>query len=97
MNPLRQIGAAILDFALPPRCPACGEIVAEQHGFCAACWGTIRFLGDPCCAGCGLPFAYDLGPDARCGACHADAPPFERARARLRCASNMGGGPAMRS
>jgi len=78
---LRQVGTPILDFALPPRCPACGEIVAEQHGFCASCWSSIHFLGEPCCAGCGLPFAYDLGPEARCGACHADAPPFERARA----------------
>lgn len=81
MQALRQIGKAILDFALPPRCPACGEIVAEQHGFCGPCWSSIRFLGDPCCAGCGLPFAYDLGPEARCGACQGEASPFDRARA----------------
>ncbi len=81
MNALRQIGAAILDFALPPRCPACGEIVEEQHSFCAPCWTSIHFLGDPCCTTCGLPFAYDLGPEARCGVCHVGTPPFDRARA----------------
>lgn len=81
MKLLRQFGNAILDFALPPRCPACGEIVAEQHSFCAPCWQSIHFLGDPCCVTCGLPFAYDLGPGAQCGACHADPPPFDRARA----------------
>ncbi len=78
---LRQIGNAILDFALPSRCANCLEIVAEQHSFCAPCWQSIHFLGDPCCVTCGLPFAYDLGPEAQCGACHADPPPFDRARA----------------
>ncbi len=23
-----------LDYALPPRCPGCGVIVGEDHGFC---------------------------------------------------------------
>ncbi|HEX7820464.1 MAG TPA: double zinc ribbon domain-containing protein, partial [Sphingobium sp.] len=78
---LKEVGKPILDFALPSRCPQCSEIVAEQHSFCAPCWQSIHFLGDPCCVTCGLPFAYDLGPGAQCGACHADPPPFDRARA----------------
>lgn len=77
---LRQAGGLLLDFALPARCPNCLDIVADQHSFCAPCWQSIRFLGDPCCATCGLPFDYDLGPDAQCGACLGDAPPFDRAR-----------------
>lgn len=81
MKALSQIANAVLDFALPPRCPACGEIVADQHSFCARCWQSIHFLGDPCCGSCGLPFAYDMGPDAQCGGCYADAPPFTRSRA----------------
>ncbi|MFT3967478.1 MAG: ComF family protein [Sphingobium sp.] len=80
---LRQASRWLLDFALPPRCPNCLDIVAEQHGFCAACWQSIRFLGEPCCAACGLPFDYNLGADARCGACHGEAPPFDRARAAM--------------
>lgn len=80
-GPLGLAARAVLDFVLPPRCPACGDIVADQHSFCTACWQTIHFLGDPCCATCGLPFAYDQGPEARCGACLANPPPFDRARA----------------
>ncbi|MCE7797272.1 ComF family protein [Sphingobium sufflavum] len=81
MQALRQIGTAILDFALPPRCPNCLDIVAAQDSFCTPCWRSIHFLGDPCCAACGLPFAYDMGEGALCGACHATPSPFDRARA----------------
>lgn len=83
MTAMREAARAVLDFALPPRCPNCLDIVADQHSFCAPCWQSIRFLGDPCCATCGLPFDYDLGPDAQCGACHGDAPPFDWARAAM--------------
>lgn len=76
---LRQI----VDFALPPRCPACGEIVAEPHRFCLACWSELVFLGDPCCARCGLPFAYGAGEEAECGRCLADPPRFDRLRAAV--------------
>lgn len=58
-----------LHFALPPRCPACGAIVSSDHEFCASCWSGLDFLGMPECAGCGLPFEIDLGPDLFCGAC----------------------------
>lgn len=80
---LTATSRVLLDFALPPRCPGCGDVVADQHSFCAACWQSIRFLGAPCCATCGLPFAYDLGAAARCGPCHSDPPPFDRARAAM--------------
>lgn len=72
-----------LDYALPPRCPGCGEIVGADHAFCLGCWGGMRFLGDPCCARCGVPFDYDHGAGAECGACLADPPPFDSARAVL--------------
>lgn len=78
---LREACNVVLDFALPPRCPHCLTIVEAQHSFCAPCWQSIRFLGDPCCARCGTPFDYDLGPEALCGPCHADPLPFDRARA----------------
>lgn len=80
---LASAGRAAFDMVLPPRCPSCGVIVAHQHSFCVDCWSTIRFLGDPCCMRCGLPFAFDVGPDAQCGGCMADPPPFDRARAAL--------------
>lgn len=72
-----------LDFALPPRCPGCGAITSEPHRFCLECWHKLSFLGDPCCARCGLPFAYDTGDSAQCGSCLADPPPFDRLRAAV--------------
>ncbi|MCB4860827.1 ComF family protein [Sphingobium sp. PNB] len=73
----------LVDYALPPRCPGCGEIVAADDAFCLACWSGMRFLGAPCCARCGLPFDYDRGDGAECGACLADPPPYDSARAVL--------------
>ncbi len=77
---LRQM----LDFALPPRCPGCAAITGEPHRFCLDCWRSLSFLGEPCCARCGLPFAFG-GPDgqAECGRCLADPPPFDRLRAAV--------------
>jgi ComF family protein len=79
---VRHIVREAVDFALPPRCPACGTITPEPHRFCFGCWKSLTFLGDPCCACCGLPFAY--GDSAGlCGRCLAEAPPFERLRAAV--------------
>ena len=80
----RHVLRALLDFALPPRCPACGLIVAEPHAFCLACWQSLSWLGEPCCARCGLPFEYGSPSEEReCGACLADPPRFERLRSAV--------------
>lgn len=74
----------VVDFALPPRCPGCGSIVQEEHSFCLDCWSRLVFLGDPCCARCGLPFEHDGGgAEAECGACLAHPPHFDWARAAV--------------
>ncbi len=73
----------LIDFALPPRCPGCGTITAEPHRFCVDCWGSLAFLGDPCCACCGIPFAYSAEDGALCGRCLAEPPPFGRLRAAV--------------
>ncbi len=74
---------ALFDLVLPPRCPGCGEIVDGDDRFCAACFGALHFLGPPQCACCGDPLVHDIDPAALCGACLADPPPFQRARAAL--------------
>jgi ComF family protein len=76
----------VLDAVLPPRCLKCGEVVASdaQGALCPACWQKLSFLGPPCCACCGQPFEFDLGPGALCGACIERPPAFDRARAVLR-------------
>jgi ComF family protein len=74
----------VVDFALPPRCPGCGLIVAEEHSFCLDCWSQLVFLGEPCCARCGLPFEHDGGgAEAQCGGCLAEPPRFDSARAAV--------------
>ncbi len=80
---LKAVIRPLVDYALPPRCPGCGVIVAQDHAFCLTCWGGMRFLGEPCCARCGVPFEHDMGDGAECGGCLADAPPFDSARAVL--------------
>ena len=75
---------SVVDFALPPRCPGCGVITQEEHSFCLDCWSQLVFLGEPCCMRCGLPFAHEQGGgEAECGACLADPPRFDRARAAV--------------
>ena len=76
---LRQLAA----LALPPRCPGCGVPVAEDHGFCAPCWGTLHFLGPPWCGGCNLPFRYDRGEGARCAECLQSPPRHAGVRAAV--------------
>ncbi len=77
----RGLGGAILDFALPPRCAGCAEVIADVDGFCPGCWGQIEWLGNSGCACCGLPLE---GTEAElCGRCLADPPPLERMRAAV--------------
>ena len=73
----------LLDFGLPPRCPGCGAITGEPHRFCLDCWRSLSFLAEPCCARCGIPFAFPAGDDALCGRCLAEPPPFGRLRAAV--------------
>jgi ComF family protein len=73
--------ARMLDFALPPRCPGCGAIVAEPDRFCLDCWTRLTFLGEPCCGCCGLPFAF--AGEGLCGRCLAEPPAFDRLRAAV--------------
>lgn len=83
LHAARSAARGILDFALPPRCPGCGAVVADAHRFCLSCWQALTFLGEPCCARCGLPFEYGTGADAECGACIAHPPEFDRLRAAV--------------
>jgi ComF family protein len=72
---------AIVDFALPPRCPACGAIVRDDGSFCEACWSKLDFLAGPACAACTLPFDEDRGPEALCAECMAAPPAHDGVRA----------------
>jgi len=79
----RNAARGVVAFALPPRCPGCGTVVGEDHSFCLDCWRSLDFLGGPACGQCGVPVALAFDEEARCGACLADPPPFDRARAAV--------------
>jgi ComF family protein len=79
----RRGAASALDLLLPPQCLKCRLPVDRQGLLCAECWRGVAFIGPPCCAVCGLPFAHDEGPEAICGACVKEPPSFARARAAM--------------
>src|SRR3546814_2089987 len=80
----RSAGRAAIDYALPPRCPACGTIVGADRQFGLACWSSLHFLDGPACARCSIPLPTALpGVAVECGACMADAPPFDGAPAAV--------------
>jgi ComF family protein len=74
-------GEAVLDFALPPRCAACGTIVGELHSFCPDCWRKVEFLGNSGCTCCGLPL--EATEQDCCARCLAQPPRIERTRAAV--------------
>jgi ComF family protein len=79
----RFAAGQVVDFALPPRCPGCGVVTEDEHRFCMDCWQKLHFLGEPCCARCGLPFEFDSGAGSECGNCLAHPPAFDRLRAAV--------------
>jgi ComF family protein len=72
---------ALVDFALPPRCPACGVVVEGDHRFCIDCWQAIDFLDGAGCASCGVPMPSQLGAGAACASCLAEPPAHDGVRA----------------
>ncbi len=74
MQALAPALKTVVDFALPPRCPACGTITPDQDQFCIDCWQKLRFLAEPACASCDLPLPFASDGVAQCGACLAKIP-----------------------
>lgn len=83
MNVARSLAHQVIDFALPPRCPGCGTIILKSHSFCLECWTSLELLGEPSCACCGLPFAFEGQGGDLCGACLAEPPIYDRLRAAV--------------
>lgn len=80
LSGFRTAGGWLLDFALPPRCPGCGEITPAVNLFCGACWGTLEFLAAGCDQ-CGLALAP--GEEGVCLSCQQNSGPLDRIRAAL--------------
>ncbi len=75
LTPLRQALMPVVDIIYPPRCPLCGDAVAQQNGLCAACWGTLELPGQPCCQLCQVPLDHTAVTDgAICAPCILQPP-----------------------
>lgn len=80
---LNRIAKPVIDFALPSRCPACGEIVDGDDRFCLGCWQQLDHL-DQGCMQCGDPLIALADSESLCGACLSDPPAFDTMRAAVR-------------
>ena len=77
----RAAAVGAVDVVLPPSCLVCNAPVGDSGALCPDCWNRVSFIGRPCCARCGLPFAIEAAPDAVCGDCARTPPAYDRARA----------------
>jgi len=66
----------LLDIVLPPDGTA-KPFGPSQDG------PSFVYLDEPCCARCGYPFDYHMGPDHVCARCAVDLPVFDGARSAL--------------
>jgi len=62
---------AALNFIYPPVCQLCrSERAAAREGYVGGqCWTGVRFLTEPFCERCGLPYDGDMVHSFRCANC----------------------------
>jgi ComF family protein len=83
VQPLRRLGAVLLDQLYPPVCLSCDSPVAIADTLCMACFRALRPITAPHCPVLGLPFDVSLGPDAVSAEAIANPPNFDRARSAV--------------
>jgi ComF family protein len=68
--------APLVDLVFPPRCPLCGDALAQQGGLCAACWMQLAVPGEPACSTCQRPLPDGMvrSGDVQCAPCMANPP-----------------------
>lgn len=66
----------VIDLVFPPRCPLCGDALAQQGGLCAACWTKLAVPGEPACSTCQRPLADSMvrSGEVQCAPCMAEPP-----------------------
>jgi ComF family protein len=62
---------ALTELLFPTLCLTCGGVLSErrEHPFCPDCHDGIRFITDPLCTVCGIPYPVEESPDHVCGDC----------------------------
>jgi ComF family protein len=72
-----------VNMVLPAQCLGCRTVVDTLGALCPSCWSKVRFIDRPLCAACGVPFEFEMGEGALCGACVRSRPEYDRARAAI--------------
>lgn len=74
----RRISEALkpaVDLVYPPRCPLCGDAIANQDGVCVDCWSELVIPAEPACSSCQRPLKIELpGGYEQCAVCLASPP-----------------------
>nr|WP_178346903.1 double zinc ribbon domain-containing protein [Marivita hallyeonensis] len=68
----------------PPRCLACGGLVEQDNGLCAACFAETPFITGLTCTSCGVPLPGTSDIDEHCDDCISLARPWQHGYAPLR-------------
>ncbi|MBO6797412.1 ComF family protein [Maricaulis sp.] len=85
--PWRAVLSEAQNLIWPPLCPVSHQPVRAHGELAAEAWSRLRFVADPLCRTCGLPFDYPFGgadvTGRFCASCIARPPYYDRARAPL--------------
>ena len=68
----------------PPRCLACGALVDQNNGLCAACFAETPFVTGLVCDLCGVPLPGFSEHGVHCDECMSLGRPWVNGRASLR-------------
>jgi len=74
---VRAMVERVADTLFPWACVGCG--VRADSPLCGECLGRVRWIAEPCCLTCGLPFPSR--PSRLCGRCLEEPAAFRRLRA----------------
>ena len=88
---LTSVLDAALNFIYPPVCQLCGnERAGAREGYVGGqCWTAVRFVTEPFCEKCGLPYDGDMTHPFRCANCAEIEFGFRFARSAVRANAMM--------
>lgn len=76
---VQNITRAAVDIILPPQSLlSLGDDPVTQH-----LWRDVKFIDEPCCYTCGVPFEYETELRSLCEACSARTPRYTSVRAAM--------------
>lgn len=78
-----EIWSGLRDILFPMSCLACGAVLKGGCviAYCCTCLQNVRFIQEPFCRTCGMPFVKCAGASHLCGTCLGQRWHFARARA----------------